>query len=205
MKRDFYKTLKDRTLYYVPKSEVNADNLEKNPIGFANDGRPIRFVEYSNQPSGEFAVFEGSTKRYGNVKRIETDPILVRDMFNDTWEEYAPTGISAYDYSPITSSTQINKAYKQWQDASKTGNISLMAQSVRTMLAIRKSWPAITDLPPEVITANVPGSSIPVDDGKKESQDQEASGEQKSSFPWGLLAISAIAVIALAAGGSDKR
>jgi hypothetical protein len=201
MNKDMYKTLPDRILIYVKKDEINSDDIDKYPVGYADDARPVRFVEYSTQPSGEYAVFEAGGKFPIHVKRLELNPALIKSMFQDIWDKTVPTGLMTLSQSPLTLNTELEKVARQWAKAVERDDIPTMAQALKSLLFLRKSWIPVNSLPAEVITGQIKVNkeSIP------ENPTQETKQLGESKFPWLWIAVAAaVGIAVVSSNGSEK-
>jgi hypothetical protein len=195
---EFYKVRPDRVRFYSPKAEHNSSQSDLPAYG--SDARPLRFVDYGTEPSGEFAIFEGNPAHPERVKRIEQDPVLISEMFQKTWDDYAPTGLSLLATIPATENMEISKLYNQFEKAKSTSDIPNQARALSLLLLRRKSWAPISGLPPEIIEAT------PV--AKAESVgplDIEPKDESTTSFPWLTLGVVALAIGVVTLGSNNGK
>lgn len=196
MKRSLYRTTADRAQYLVPRAEHDSSQSE-NPA-YASDGRPLRYLGYRTEPEGEFAVYEGSLDHPERVLRIEQNPILVAEMFQESWDAVAPIGLAITSKGPIMRLQPTSKLYNQFEDAKDRHDLGSQARALSLLLLNRKAWIPVTSLPSELVAAdNKP--VVPPDEKAPDPQKNEA----ESSWKWWLLGIAG--VVGLIALGSKSK
>lgn len=183
MRVSMYRELKDRAQYWVALSEFDAKYQDSPAYG--SDARPLRFIKIDEQPSGKFALFEGSTVDLRRVKDIEQNPIEVEKLFNRYLSTLSnPVSLVTYrgGMGPLTERGRVLAQYDAAIKKHDLASASTYLRNFAKLVSDRKDTP----LPAEVISGSAPDTSAPV----KQKEELEPD-RVPLSIPW--LAIAATA------------
>jgi len=207
MKIEFKKELEDRTRWFVLSGEIDSSFADK--VAYGDDGRPLRFVDFFEEPSGKFGVFEGSKEDYAHVKRIEQNPVLITEMFDDVFDSEVPGGyigkaiLGNFDALGIT---EYSDFITKYENSKNNKDIAAEARQVQRLLEKKKGWKPVTDLPALLVEKN-PGAGKKIEKTKLEKEEETAkNGESILSSKWFWIAgASLVGVIALFGGSRKTR
>lgn len=192
-----YRELNDRAQYWVALADFDAQ-YQSLPA-YANDGRALRFVRIDNQPSGQFALFEGSTEELRKVKEIEQNPEKVTALFEAHLKTLSnPITLITYrgGAGPFTDRGRVLARFDKAIKSKDLGTASTALQEYARLTDGRKETP----LPPEVIQADPPDLNAPV----REISGNTDKGDGPSKFPWLAVAAGAAAILLVASSGTDS-
>jgi len=195
-----YRELKDRAQYYVALSDFDAAN--QGLPAYGNDGRPLRFVKIDDQPSGKFALFEGSTVDLRRVKEIEQDPSRAIDLFRSYLSTIASVPVlTAYRIEDGVFSDR-GKSLARFDAAVKRNDVSTAASALQQFAALTDNRKP-TPLPPELIESSKPDTEAPTKlvDGSF----RDPSPYDLPEIPWGKIAIGALVVGGLYVAAKNIR
>lgn len=191
---------KDRAFYYI-----NSDVVDQRFFSFpawGNDGRPLRVLDYRQEPSGRYLLFEGSKTRPYAVKRIEQNPELIRDMFNDAFEKAFPGGKAGEIIlsSPAGALTETGQLKRYFDKSLEKNDFGSASSALRELLGLKTS----VELPTETIT--VPVKAEKQNEVVPEKSIDKPGEKDNTSSGWGKwIVLGAIGVVALlgASNGQD--
>lgn len=192
-----YRELKDRAQYWVALSDF--DSKYQDEPAYANDGRALRFVRIDIQPSGRFALYEGSTQELRRVKEVEQNPDKVLSLFEAYLGTVSGAATLAVYRLGAGKLTERGKVLDRFDSAVKRrdlGSASSALQEYARLVDGRKQTP----LPPEIVQPDKQDTSAPIRDA---GGDADNSGDTGIKIPWVGIAIGGAALLLLSSSRSQ--